>query len=129
MENSTSKAIMIGVGIFVTVAITSGILFSINQMKDIYSKVYETDTSITSRFSEYDAFDGTTVTGVDVINAISKYKDLVSVVNTTIPVRTEYLNDKKFEEAMNKFYTYKFSSELVINQEKVTGIKFTKKTT
>ena len=129
MENSTSKAIMIGVGIFVTVAITSGILFSINQMKDIYSKVYETDTSMTSRFSEYDAFDGTTVTGVDVINAISKYKDLVSVVNTTIPVRTEYLNDKKFEEAMNKFYTYKFSSELVINQEKVTGIKFTKKTT
>lgn len=129
MENSTSKAIMIGVGIFVTVAITSGILFSINQMKDIYSKVYETDTSITSRFSEYDAFDGTTVTGVDVINAISKYKDLVSVVNTSIPVRTEYLNDKKFEEAMNEFYTYKFSSELVINQEKVTGIKFTKKTT
>lgn len=128
MENSTSKAIMIGVGIFVTVAITSGILFSINQMKDIYSKVYETDTSITSRFSEYDAFDGTTVTGVDVINAISKYKDLVSV-NTSIPVRTEYLNDKKFEEAMNEFYTYKFSSELVINQEKVTGIKFTKKTT
>lgn len=126
MENSTSKAIMIGVGIFVTVAITSGILFSINQMKDIYSKVYETDTSITSRFSEYDAFDGTTVTGVDVINAISKYKDLVSV-NTSIPVRTEYINDKKFEEAMNDFYTYKFSSELVINQEKVTGIKFTKK--
>lgn len=128
MENSTSKAIMIGVGIFVTVAITSGILFSINQMKDIYSKVYETDTSITSRFSEYDAFDGTTVTGVDVINAISKYKDLVSVVNTTIPVRANP-NDKKFEEAMNEFYTYKFSSELVINQEKVTGIKFTKKTT
>lgn len=126
MENSTSKAIMIGVGIFVTVAITSGILFSINQMKDIYSKVYETDTSITSRFSEYDAFDGTTVTGVDVINAISKYKDLVSV-NTSIPVRTEYINDKKFEEAINDFYTYKFSSELVINQEKVTGIKFTKK--
>ena len=74
MENSTSKAIMIGVGIFVTVAITSGILFSINQMKDIYSKVYETDTSMTSRFSEYDAFDNTIVTGVDVINAINKYK-------------------------------------------------------
>lgn len=126
MENSTSKAIMIGVGIFVTVAITSGILFSINQMKDIYSKVYETDTSITSRFSEYDAFDGTTVTGVDVINAISKYKDLVvSVVNTSIPARTS----ENFEEAMNDFYTYKFSSELVINQEKVTGIKFTKKPT
>lgn len=74
MENSANKAIMIGVGIFVTVAITSGILFSINQMKDIYSNVYETDTSMTSRFSEYDAFDNTIVTGVDVINAISKYK-------------------------------------------------------
>ena len=73
MENSANKAIMIGVGIFVTVAITSGILFSINQMKNIYSNVYETDTSMTSRFSEYDAFDNTIVTGVDVINAISKY--------------------------------------------------------
>lgn len=83
MENSANKAIMIGVGIFVTVAITSGILFSINQMKNIYSNVYETDTSMTSRFSEYDAFDNTIVTGVDVINAINKYGS--SKINFSLP--------------------------------------------
>ena len=107
MENSTSKAIMIGVGIFVTVAITSGILFSINQMKDIYSKVYETDTSITSRFSEYDAFDGTTVTGIDVLNAIRKYKlesdggkVRLAGVNIPNPVTDDFYS-KEFKSSIN----------------------------
>ena len=115
MENSTSKAIIIGVGIFVTVAITSGILFSINQMKDIYSKVYETDTSITSRFSEYDAFDNTTVTGVDVLNAISKYKlaneggkvILSSGVNIPNPVTDD-------------FYSKEFKSSITGEEDNVT---------
>lgn len=101
MENSTNKAIMIGVGIFVTVAITSGILFSINQMKDIYSNVYETDTSMTSRFSEYDAFDGTTVTGVDVINAINKYGVGRITCSCSIP-----------NPVTEEFYSFKFNASI-----------------
>ena len=114
MENSTSKAIMIGVGIFVTVAITSGILFSINQMKDIYSKVYETDTSITSRFSEYDAFDNTIVTGVDVINAIKKYG--VSKVTCT-----DFSTDSIGED----FYSKKFDASITGEGDNIS-IKFKK---
>lgn len=73
MDNITNKAIIIAVGIFVTIAITSGILTSINEMKNIYQKVYETDTSITSRFSEFDKYDGTEVTGIEFANAVKKY--------------------------------------------------------
>lgn len=73
MDNITNKALIIAVGIFVTIAITSGILVSINEMKDIYSKVYETDTSITSRFDEFDSYDNTTKTGIDLLNTANKY--------------------------------------------------------
>lgn len=115
MENSTNKAIVIAVGIFVTVAITSGILFSINEMKNIYSQVYETDTSITSRFSEFDAFDGTIVTGVDVINAKNKYGDKVEINSTTFG-GTINLND---EDEKMKFYSLKFKATLDVTDEKI----------
>ena len=80
MENSANKAIMIGVGIFVTVAITSGILFS-------------------SRFSEYDAFDGTTVTGVDVINAINKYGSSKIDFSLPAPLGEDFYS-KKFDASI-----------------------------
>ncbi len=75
MDNITNKALIIAVGIFVTIAITSGILASINEMKDIYKQVYETDTSITSRFSEFDKYDGTIMNGIDLYNAVKKYNN------------------------------------------------------
>lgn len=120
MENSTNKAIVIAVGIFVTVAITSGILFSINEMKNIYSKVYETDTSITSRFSELDAFDDTIVTGVDVINAKNKYGDKVEINSTTF----SGIIDLSKEENKMKFYSLKFNSTLEVEDEENFKINF-----
>ena len=53
MGESANKAIMFGVGIFVTIMIISGIMFIFSQMQEIYKQVGSTDTTITSRFGKY----------------------------------------------------------------------------
>ncbi len=73
MDSSANKALTIGVALFVTIIVTSGVFLTLNQMKDVYSEVYETDISIQSRFGEYEAFDNTSKTGIEVVNAINKY--------------------------------------------------------
>ncbi len=75
MDYISNRAIMIGVGIFVTIAITSSIFVIIGQMQDVYKNVYETDISIQDRFNEFDMYNNTTKTGVDLLNASRKYKD------------------------------------------------------
>ena len=47
MDSITNKALIIAVGIFITISITSGILFVINAMRDVYQDVYQTDISLT----------------------------------------------------------------------------------
>lgn len=75
MDYISNRAIMIGVGIFVTIAITSSIFAIIGQIQDVYKSVYETDISIQNRFNEFDMYNNTTKTGVDLLNAVRKYKD------------------------------------------------------
>ncbi len=76
MDFISNKAITIGVGLLVTIAIVSGVIFSITQVINIYSKVYNTDTSIRGKFDEFDKFDGGEFTSVDVYNTIKKYYDI-----------------------------------------------------
>ena len=64
MDNSANKALTIGVAVFITIMITSAILFILGRMQEVYSRVYETDISIQNQFDEYDAFDSTTKTGI-----------------------------------------------------------------
>ena len=73
MDNSANKALTIGVAVFITIMITSAILFILGRMQEVYSRVYETDISIQNQFGEYDAFDSTTKTGIEVYNAVKKY--------------------------------------------------------
>ena len=73
MDNSANKALTIGVAVFLTIMITSAILFILGRMQEVYSRVYETDISIQNQFDEYDAFDSTTKTGIEVYNAVKKY--------------------------------------------------------
>lgn len=73
MDVISNKAIMIGVGIFVTVMITSAIMVVIGQVRDVYSGVYKTDVSIQNRFGEYDMYNNTYKTGIDLLNAAKKY--------------------------------------------------------
>lgn len=82
MDTASNRALTIAVAVLVTIVITSGVLFSISQMQDIYKQVYETDVNIQNRFSEYEAYDNTIKTGLDVMNAAKKYRDsnLVKVI-------------------------------------------------
>ena len=73
MDNSANKALTIGVAVFITIMITSAILFILGRMQEVYSRVYETDISIQNQFDEYDAFDSTTKTGIEVYTAVKKY--------------------------------------------------------
>ena len=57
MGESANRALMFGVGIFVTVIIISGIMFIFSQMKGVYKQVNSTDTSITARFGKYASYD------------------------------------------------------------------------
>ena len=74
MDFMANKAIMIAVSIFITLAIASGVLMIINNIQLIYGQVYETDTSITNQFSEFDKFDNSDLLGIDIENAIRKYQ-------------------------------------------------------
>ena len=85
MDDASSKALTIAVGVLITIIVTSGVLFSIAQMQQIYSQVYETDVSIQNRFDEFDTyregsiikdgytFNGNVKTGIEMVNAINRY--------------------------------------------------------
>lgn len=75
MDLAANKALTIATAVFITIIITSAVLFSISQMQNIYEQVYETDTNIQNRFTEYDSFDNTTKTGIDVKNTAKKYRN------------------------------------------------------
>lgn len=128
MGESTSKAIMFGVGIFITMIIVSGVIGIFSQMQEIYKQVNETDTSITSRFGKYAMYDNTTITGMDVINCANKYYDdpFVVVSYTDIDVNNidgiallqEQLNNENLK------YEDKFSS--IVEEVEYDGIIKTK---
>ena len=130
MGESTSKAIMFGVGIFITMIIVSGVIGIFSQMQEIYKQVNETDTSIASRFGKYAMYDNTTITGMDVINCANKYYDdpFVVVSYTDIDVNNidgiallqEQLNNENLK------YEDKFSS--IVEEVEYDGVIKTKVT-
>lgn len=133
MEDSVSRAIMFGVGIFITLIITSGVIGIFSQMKNIYADVDKTNTTITSRFGEFARYDNTTLTGMDVINTANRFynDNLVTVVVSSVEVNTEaglqYLNGL-YDSGVIK-YEDKFTStqeEVTINGFLKTQITLTK---
>lgn len=73
MDNTANKAITIAVGIFITIIITTGIFYAMNNIKDVYSTVYRTDIGLQNEFYQFDEFENTEKTGIDLLNAIKKY--------------------------------------------------------
>lgn len=129
MNVVTNKAIVIAIGIFITVAITSAILITIDQMREVYSDVYETDITISSGFQEFDQYDGTEKTGLDLLNALNKYFNNSSVkINvgsfTNVNNRTQdYINNNYDRQDR---YTWVYDCTIKQNND-VTTITFTKK--
>lgn len=84
MNYMSNKALLIGVGLFVTIVITSGVIFTVNQARNVYKRVYETNTQIEANFDEYDAYENSEKTSLDMLNTAKKYRDsdTVFVVET-----------------------------------------------
>lgn len=81
MDEIAVKTLIIGVGIFVTILITTVIIGEFFQINQIYKSVGETDVSFESRFNELDKFNDSTneFNGLDVRNYIKKYEDNASI--------------------------------------------------
>ncbi len=140
MSSITNKALVIAVGIFVTIAITSGILLTISKMRDIYQDVYQTDISLSNKFSEFDQYDGTEKTGLEVANTLNKYRDGNYYSDYTVTVEingsdiygsvygstSSYWSDKT-ARLENGDYSAIFSSTVIINDSAAeVTITFTK---
>ena len=136
MNTVTNKALVIAVGIFITIAITSAILVSIDLMRQVYSDVYETDINISSGFQEFDEYDGTTKTGLDLLNALNKYYNSsnvkISVKNGGITSETQNMDaaiielyDPEKTASPKTQYNYLYSCSINKNNDIVT-ITFTK---
>ncbi len=93
MDYMSNKALIIAVSLLVTIAITSAVLLIINQVTGVYRTVYETDTLIQSNFDEFDAYDGTLKTTLDLLNVAKKYKDVTNVFVTLNPMN-DVINGK-----------------------------------
>lgn len=82
MGDNANRAIMFGVGIFVTLIIVSSIVSLFSQMRDIYGNVNKANTSLLSSFDDYTQYKNAKKTGLDVINCANKYynENLVVVI-------------------------------------------------
>ena len=96
MGEAANKALMFGVGVFITVIIISGIMFIFSQMQEIYKQVGTTDTTITSRFGKYSSYDNTKVTGLEVINCANKYYKEITSFAENIDLSSANIFDAKF---------------------------------
>lgn len=98
MGDSANQAIRIAVSIFVTIIIVTGVLMVINNVKEVYSKVYKTNTGLQSEFYEFDEYENTEKTGIDLLNTVKKYLD------DPIVYVTLNQNDVKYNLSTSDYY-------------------------
>ena len=75
MDEIGTKAIIIGVSIFVTLIIVTVLVFEFTQIQDIYKVTAETNITFEDRLDEFDKYRDSTnyFNGLDVKNTIEKY--------------------------------------------------------
>lgn len=104
MDLMSNKAIVIAVGIFVTLMIASGVLMVMDSIRVVYQDVYSTNISLSSQFNEYDAYDNTKKTKLDILNTAKKYRENAAVVvklNETVINNQTWINNFKSSNFSN----------------------------
>lgn len=128
MGEAANRAISLGVGIFVTLLIASGVIFIFSQMQEVYSQVSSTDTNIAAQFGEYAMYDNTTVTGLEVINCANKYYNENFVVVSYMGRDVNNLDGIQYlEQQLNNgslSYEQKYSS--IIEEVEYDGVMKTR---
>ena len=80
MGESANRAIMIGVGMFITIIIASSIFSLFSQTKSVFNQVGKTNTDIMKGFGDYPMYNNTKITGLDVINCANKYYEDSTII-------------------------------------------------
>ncbi len=77
MDDIVTKALIIGVSIFVTLIVATVLILEFTQIKDIYRGVAETNIRFEDRLNEFDKYKDSNnyFNGLDVKNTIEKYKN------------------------------------------------------
>ena len=121
MDYLSNKAILIGAALLVTMAITSAVLFTVNQVIRVYGDVYNTDTSIQNKFGEFDMYDDADKTATDLLNTAKKYKDSnrVYVVYGGTTTKNKYLSNSLNDDAKEN----EAKSEMINTQAGIDTLK------
>lgn len=99
MDDITTRAVIIGVNIFVTITIVSLIIIMFFQMQDIYGLVSKTNTDLYSSFDDvYSMYDGKVETGIGLLNAIKRHED-----NNDYRVIVKYPKSDKLREEIENY--------------------------
>lgn len=86
MDYTTSKAFIIGVGIFVTLTIVSLFIVVLNIVVDIYNSTETTDTSIIAQFDNlYSMYSGAELNALNLMNTLRKYE-----TDTTVRIGVKF---------------------------------------
>ena len=130
MDFLSTKVIYIAVGLFITIVITTSIVFTISKVSQIYGQVNKTDIDIKSGIAEFAMYDNTTLYGIDLVNTVKKYKvDNNVVINIKLKNgalssinKVTWLSDN--ENGSNVFGTYlykaKYNTTVIKNQSSQT---------
>ncbi len=135
MNFVTNKAIMVGVGVFATLMITTAVFVLLGYVLDIYGNISKIDyATIMSmdEFSKYNVtnYDGNrftsdgTLTGIEIYNMINKYK---SNDNVYINNRSGLNSKKQLLEELNNDISLsgKYYCTVIENTDGSIGIIYT----
>ena len=121
MDEISTKAIIIGVAITVTLLIVTTIILEFNEISKIYKSVSETEVSFESRLNELDKFrDSNNIFyGIDVKNTWEKYKNDKTVVVCFKGHCTDGEGEnRKFPfENEDEYYNKKYQSNIVVEHD------------
>ena len=98
MDQNIQKALWLGVGIMMFIAIVSTGLFLFNKGKNLAEASGEQLDTMSEQLAniQYEKFDNMVVTGGDVLNAIKQYKQnsgsFIVEVHTNYPSSTQYIS-------------------------------------
>lgn len=92
MDYTTSKAFVIGVGIFVTLVIVGSFILVLTTVGDIYNVTENTNTSIVAQFDNiYSMYSGAELNALNLMNTLRKY-ETDNVVRVGVKFKGEDIN-------------------------------------
>lgn len=121
MDYSTSKAFVIGVGIFVTLLIVGSFILVLSTISDVYNATENTNTSIISQYDNiYSMYAGAKLNALNLTNTLRKYE-----TDTTVLIGIKYKgeedvyygksNEELLKEVNNKIVGGTLSYEKMFN--------------